>query len=590
MGEPLEAFFNVARLPVSATVIDGYSGLKEEENLPEGQRLTLLYILRRSAAVLADSTGHAFSEALNFDQCRFTLMAGVDDAFDNKMYMTVGDVMRLQVKPRYVYSSLGYASPDGDDDDDCFAMGQLMRTSEETMSKGGKKLAVWHTPSSSSGGLEWVPLRLPFSVEGHFTTTAGGKDYLLSELANMASDKTSFVSYPLRIAVAGSSAKRQRTYTMKDVKEQQWLVASDGTRLIRIQRGLTVKLKALDMSTSDVSTLVQLLAERIDQDEIASVGPPPAASISAVLELDGAKPVLPPRSTPATFDDDKVYSYIEVGKPRTKAAAAVISSLAEEGKPPEYPERPQRRQTEGDIGRHLRKPRLASPGPSSQQDGQYVSLSRHAKDLPGSPVDRVFGRAKDGEQQRSPKVPARPSPKLPTRGVLPDQFQKSSDERPKSPARKGKPVVLVPERRQVKEDEPLARDQRRQSKNVDLESHCFQLGEKTVGPQDEEDNWPLPPPPPPADSKSFARLSTGSMADLLPPPPASKRLADLSTNAVADVLEENGLGCYRQAFLNECIDGELFAQLNADLLGRCLGVTNELHQKRILRIKKALLQ
>ena len=54
------------------------------------------------------------------------------------------------------------------------------------------------------------------------------------------------------------------------------------------------------------------------------------------------------------------------------------------------------------------------------------------------------------------------------------------------------------------------------------------------------------------------------------------------------MLEKVGLSQYKEAFLKEAVDGDMFMILDEQMLNDELGVSSKLHRLRLLRLQKPL--
>ena len=632
-SENVVAFFNARRLPATVEVVQGFEGWTKSESLAPGCRLQFLYVIARPAVNFKDDLGHEFLEEATFSKFKFRLLSE-DESFDDKLFLRVSDVMRLAKRPRFVRVRQGYVYGSAGTEEEAIDSGQVLETSGRILGEGADRRALWYavpqdddmTTFGGKASPNRVPMEIPLYVEGQFTTLTDDGTYSLEQLLQKVSKGK--LSFPFRVSVARPEHDHTpvRKYTVTSSCDQQWLVATDGEKLLRVPADLPVTIAESDTTPEEMSSSLYLLSERVDHSNIRSIGPPRPGSLSAIIDAGLDKPVLPARSPkvrhraptapPAVIGkltlggaggrrEDSEYDYVDMMKPRFPPGFSSDNDLVFPPPPPPVAGPEDYFEINNDMP--------PAPGPGDDYEpvddwtdretaqSAYQSAQNVSKRLP------TPGSASSPRASRSARLPVAAKPKMPvperkpsksrilptgqipkaqpyaqthilppppkphTPPTSPTSPPPSPGPKPQTPPVSRKPAASSPASPRTSyvpvswpESENAESEQikRLTAENKELRAQCFQLQKEKEALENEL-----------REARAVQALT-------------GKKLLDMSVEQVVRLLKESGLGKYTDAIEAEGVDGSLFAALDEQMLAVDFGISNRFHRMKILQLRE----
>ena len=317
MGTSLEKYFTGQDkvLPVSAQVVRGFSGWKEQESLKEGSRILLVGVQSSQMVRMTDETGVDFEESLPFQRCKFMVLQQNKPWLDGKEYASVAEVMELPAdrRPEYVRTQRGmlFSAEEGLSTDEI-----LHVTGELEVNEEAQDCAAWYRLASTGDerskdivDRKRTKVLLPL-VDLHdsgacFDTILDAKKYELQEIVDQVQEKQ--LTFPMRVkpvdiqAAEGEPPLALSHYTIAGMNDALWLVGLDlasGT-FFRIPSSMKTRIKVdeSELRSSDLKQCMHAVLESLADSELRIVGPQAEVSLSAKCSAVNT-PMLPPRSPP----------------------------------------------------------------------------------------------------------------------------------------------------------------------------------------------------------------------------------------------------------------------------------------------------
>eukprot|EP00117_Sycon_ciliatum_P011640 scpid30422/ scgid13035/ len=302
----------VDELPVRTTVVSGV--VCGRESLP-CQDITVLYVEEAAMAQFRDGHGRSFCESVSLDACRFKLLPEREEN-DDKTFATVRHVMRrTNCLPNMVRALSGYGldevgSEEAVEPNDVFEVGtaRLERCGVECVlwfrvnNIGGDGAGAVQSATSSFSSPSREPIAIPLDADCEFHTSVDERLHRLQDVIGMV--KKGLLQLPVRLEVASTSTFGLaslpatlvgRKFTITGLPTRRSVIATDGGDVFRIPEELcdTVRVAdvLLDTEYSMALRNVIALSRCLDGDRIRTVGPPEAASISALTQANAATPI-----------------------------------------------------------------------------------------------------------------------------------------------------------------------------------------------------------------------------------------------------------------------------------------------------------